>query len=335
MTAETVSPASPVAALPTRGDLARDVRSHRPLFVLAIAMAATALVGVVGLAVDDRLVTGLPLWAKPVKFALSVAIYALTFGWLIGQLRRWRRVAWWAGTVAAFALGIEMVIIVAQALRGTTSHFNYTTPLDATLFSIMAGSIGVLWVASLVVAVVLFANPDPDPARALAVRAGSVIALVGMGLGFLMTAPTDQQLADDAGIIGAHTVGLPDGGPGLPLLGWSTVGGDMRVPHFIGMHALQLIPLLLIALELLSRRVPVLRSAGVRARLTGLAAGGYAAVVGIVTWQALRGQSIVHPDALTLLALGLTVLAVAGGATVVLRRGVRARAARSAAAVSP
>ncbi len=334
MTAETLTPSTPVAPLPTRVDFARDARSHRPLSVLAVAMAATALLGIAGLVLDDRLVTGLPLWAKPVKFALSVAIYAVTFGWLIAQLRRWRRVAWWAGTVAAFALGIEMVIIVAQALRGTTSHFNYTTPLDATLFSIMAGSIGVLWAATLVVSVVLFANPDPDPARALAVRAGAVIALIGMGLGFLMTAPTDQQLADDTGIIGAHTVGLSDGGPGLPILGWSTVAGDLRVPHFIGMHALQLIPLLLIALELLARRVPALRPAGVRARLVALAAAGYAALVGIVTWQALRGQSIVRPDALTLAALGAVALAVLGGAAVVLARAARAQNRRPVAVTS-
>ena len=129
-----ISDIEPVA---TRS-LPSGVRAHRPLFLLAALMAAVAAVAFVGLLVDDRTITGLPLWDKPLKFAISVGIYALTFGWLIGQLRRGRRVAWWAGTVAAVFLGVEMVIIVGQALRYTTSHFNMSTPFDAALCELMA-----------------------------------------------------------------------------------------------------------------------------------------------------------------------------------------------------
>lgn len=310
------------AAPVTSRDLAVGVRAHRPLFLLAAAMAATAVVALVGMVVDDRVITGLPLWDKPLKFAISVGIYALTFGWLIGQLRRGRRLAWWAGTVAAVFLAVEMIVIVGQALRNTTSHFNVSTPLDAAVWEVMAGSIAAVWVATLVISIVLFANPGPDPARNLAIRAGAVISLIGMGLGFLMTIPSAAQIQAGNGILGAHTVGLADGGPGLPLLGWSTVGGDLRIPHFVGMHALQLLPLILIVLEALSRRFAVLRDGGVRTRLMMLAAAGYAALVALVTWQALRGQSVVHPDAFTLLALAVIVVGVgvALPAALVLRR---------------
>ncbi|MCU1627247.1 MAG: hypothetical protein JWP64_2196 [Pseudonocardia sp.] len=291
---------------------------HRPLMTLAAAMTALIVAGVVGMVADERVLTGLPIWDKPTKFAISVLIYAVTWAWLIAVVRdalpgRPSRLGHRAGTVAAVMLGVEMVIIVTQVVRGETSHFNTTTPLNAALWSVMGLSIAVVWVATLSVTAQLFRVRGLDPARARAIRAGAVLAVVGMALGFLMTSPTAAQMAGDTGIVGAHTVGLADGGPGLPLLGWSTVGGDLRIPHFVGMHALQAIPLVLVALELLAVRVAVLRSPEVRRGLVGVAAAGFAAVLALLTWQALRGQSVVAPDALTVSVFGLIVAGTAAG----------------------
>ncbi|MQA13618.1 MAG: hypothetical protein GEV09_05420 [Pseudonocardiaceae bacterium] len=284
-------------------------------------MAVLVVVGTVGMVADSRVLTGLPIWAKPTKFALSILIYSITWAWLIAQLGRAHRAAWWAGTVSAVFLGVEIVIIVGQVVRGTTSHFNTGTAFNTALWEIMGGSIAVVWAATLLVSVILFRNPGPDRGRNLAVRAGAIIALVGMALGFLMTIPAAGQIAQGGDIIGAHTVGLADGGPGLPILGWSTVGGDLRIPHFVGMHALQLIPLLAIGCELLGRRIRTLRAAAVRHRLVGVATAGYVAVLALLTWQALRGQSIVHPDALTTAAFTVIVGAVIAGAVTALRVG--------------
>ncbi len=300
---------------------AQAFRWHRPLMILAVAMAAVGVAGVVGLFADHRVLTGMPIWAKPTKFAVSILIYSVTWAWLISQLRHLRRTAWWMGTVAAAGLAVEMVVIVGQVLRGTTSHFNETTPLNAALWQAMGISIAFVWVATLVVCVILFRNPGPDRARNLAVRAGGLVALLGMGLGFLMVIPTAQQLATDSDIMGAHTVGLTDGGPGLPLLGWSTVGGDLRIPHFVGMHALQLIPLSLLALEFLARALPVLRVPAVRLRLLVVLVASYVAVLALLTWQALRGQSIVHPDLLTEGGAAFVLLAAVAGAAASLRAG--------------
>ena len=281
---------------------------HRPLLWLAVGMAALAGVAIVGMVIDPREVLGAPLWAKPLKFALSIGIYALTLSWLIGQLHRMRRLARIAGTVSVIGLVIEVVIIAGAAALGDTSHFNVSTPLHSVLWSVMALSIVVVWLMTLVVGIALFRNPLGDRARTLAIRAGVIIALVGMGLAFLMTAPTAQQLDDFQGIAGAHAVGVADGGPGLFLLGWSTVAGDLRIPHFVGMHALQVLPIVVITLELLSRRIPRLTSAQVRLRLVRVAVVAYAATVAVLTWQSLAGQSIVSPAG-PILAVGLTVAA--------------------------
>ena len=302
-------------------------RWHRPLLVLAVALAALTVVTPVGWVVDDRELLGVNLWEKPLKFAISGVVYAVTWAWLIGHFSRWRRAAWWAGTVIAITLAIELVVIVGAAVAGITSHFNVSTPLATTLWSVMAAAITTLWVATFVAAVALWRNPGADPARQAAIRSGVGISLLGMGFAFLMTSPNAEQLADFQGIAGAHAVGVADGGPGLPLLGWSTVAGDLRIPHFVGMHALQAIPLLALALELAARRVVVLRDAAVRRGLVLTGAGSFLAVVGLVTMQALRGQSIIAPDALTL-SLATTIAALAlAGALAVLAAGVRRRRA--------
>jgi hypothetical protein len=313
-------PTGPVPSLTLRGVLGW----HRPLMVLAAAMAALTVVGLVGLVADDRLLTGLPIWAKPTKFALSTLIYAVTWAWLVALVRQHRPAAarWThrAGTVAAVLLGVEVVIIVLQVVRGTTSHFNRTTPLNSTLFTIMAVSIVAVWLASLYAAAQLYRVRGLDAARGRAIRAGAVLAVVGMGLGVLMTLPGIAGPTAAAGITGAHTVGLADGGSGLPLLGWSTEAGDLRIPHFVGMHALQVLPLVLVGLELLAARVAVLRSVGVRSGLVGVAAAAYAGLLAVVTWQALRGQSIVAPDAATLAGLAAVLVGTGAGAALVLRR---------------
>ena len=307
-------------------------RWHRPLLWLSLVMAASTLTTMAGLIFDPRLLAGAPLWAKPFKFSISILIYALTLSWLLGQLPRWRRLAWWAGTAAAVFLALEMVIIGGAAVAGSTSHFNVSTPLAAGLWAVMAASIVVVWLAGLLVALLLFRAPPGDPARSLAIRAGFVIALIGMALAFLMTSPTAAQLNNFQGIAGAHTVGLPDGGPGLPLLGWSTVAGDLRVPHFVGMHALQLIPLAAVLLELGARRIPLLQAAATRVGLLWILVASYLGALSLLTVQALAGQSIVRTDAV-FTSWGVALLSGAGLAVlVVLNRGQRAVAAQRPAA---
>lgn len=119
--------------------------------------------------------------------------------------------------------------------------------------------------------------------------------------------------------IGAHSVGVPDGGQGMLFVNWSTEGGDLRIPHFIGMHALQMLPLVAMVLALAATRIPRLRDSTARLRLVRVAAAGYSGLVALVTWQALRGQPLIRPDAWTWAALVALLAAVALAAVGCLR----------------
>ncbi|MFE3434572.1 hypothetical protein [Streptomyces sp. NPDC059171] len=312
---------------------------HRPLVVFSAAMAALAVASAVGLVVDDRVLVGAPIWAKPFKFSVSFVAYCLTLAWMLTLLGRGRRIGRWAGHVVVLTGLTEMVIITVQVARGKRSHFNTATAFDTALWNAMGMTIVVLWAATLVIAVLLLCTRITDRATALAVRGGLLIALAGAALGFLMTLPSESQRAagdlDAADTIGAHSVGVPDGGPSMALTGWSTTGGDLRVPHFVGMHALQLIPLLLMALVLFAPRCAPLRDAGVRLRLVRVAVGGYAALVALITWQALRGQPLVHPDGVTLAAAGAILTATAYGVWRALRLADPADPSRTAAEQEP
>jgi UDP-N-acetyl-D-mannosaminuronic acid transferase (WecB/TagA/CpsF family) len=96
----------------------------------------------------------------------------------------------------------------------------------------------------------------------------------------------------------------------MPLSDWSTTGGDLRIPHFFGMHALQLLPLLVMVLAALAPCYARLADERVRTRLVLLASGVYAAVFALLLRQALRGQPLIHPDGMTL-AAALAILVVA------------------------
>jgi hypothetical protein len=273
-------------------------RGHAGLFWFAASMAVLAVAAAVGVAVDPRELLGAPIWLKPLKFALSFGLYSLTLAWMLSLLPHRRRLVTTAvGWLVVAGSAVEVGIIAVQAARGHRSHFNEDTPLDGLLFSIMGATVALLWLATVVLALVITRRRSADPATMSAIRLGLLIGLVGMGLGALMVIQPGG---------GAHSVGVPDGGPGLPLFGWSTLGGDLRVGHFVGMHALQLLPLLAAVLAAVSRgRL----GDDARRSIVRIAATGYLGLVALFTWQALRGQPLLAPDAVTLTALAALVVA--------------------------
>ena len=87
------------------------------------------------------------------------------------------------------------------------------------------------------------------------------------------------------------------------------------MPHFVGMHALQALPLLAWLLSLprlgLDERT--------RSRLVTTGAAGYLGLVGLLLWQALRGQPLLAPDLVTLVTLGVLLAGTTGGLRAALR----------------
>ncbi|MEZ4657622.1 MAG: hypothetical protein R2911_08625 [Caldilineaceae bacterium] len=268
--------------------------------------------------VDPKIITGINGWIKPLKFAISGGIYGLTFGWFLTYVSGRRRWVQLAANVTGLALLAETTLITMQVVRGVASHFNVSTTFDGAVFSTMGLFILLLALMNLLTAIFLLFQHLPDRVFAWSLRLGLLISLAGMVTGFLMTAgPTPAQATalaagETINAIGAHSVGVADGGPGLPLLGWSTAGGDLRVAHFFGLHGLQVLPLL--GWLLTRRRARQLLAEGQRYALVWAAGLSYLGWVILLTWQALRGQPLLALDAATVwayaLLIGYTLLAV-------------------------
>jgi hypothetical protein len=289
-----------------------------PLTATGLLMLVALGASLAGLWLDPRVITGAPAWLKPAKFAISAAIYALTLALVFTYLPEWGRTRRVVGWTTALVFVLEVGVIDVQAWRGTTSHFNVGTPIDAVLFGVMGAAILLQTLASVAVAVALWRRPFVDRALGWALRWGMTITILGAFSGGVMTRPTSAQLAEAQAtghltVAGAHTVGAPDGGPGIRGTGWSRDHGDLRVPHFVGLHGLQ--ALILVALILPGRR----NADGRRTRLTLVAAGSYLVLFVLLLTQALRGEALVAPSPVMAVSLGLWLLGTALAAGLVTR----------------
>jgi hypothetical protein len=301
------------AGLPERARSALQVamraafRGSAPLTALGVVSGLTGVVACALQFVDPRRALGVSVWLKPTKFGVSIAIAAFTLAWLFPAIEiaasRKRR----AERAISAGLLFELVIINLQSTRGVASHFNYTSPLNSALVVTMGVAIVVVTVEIGVVGWHAFRTRYTNLALGAGVRSGFALVILGSLLAFLMTSPTAKQLAslrhgEPTPLIGGHSVGANDatlGSPGavtsaMPLTGWSDAGGDLRVPHFIGLHALQIMPLLGFWL---SRRRRL--SAQQAHALTRIAAWGYLGLIATTLVQALRARPLLAPDALT------------------------------------
>lgn len=225
---------------------ARIQHTAGPLYWVGLALLAVSLATLALALLDSRQLQGVSVWLKPFKFQLSTGVYLLTLAlfmaWLPAAALRTktaRYVVW-----AAVASGLfEVGYITWQGSQGAASHFNTQTPWLATMYTLMGVGAVVLASASLALGILIARNPlySLPPAVKLAI-------VLGLGLTFFMGTGFGGYLsAQRAG----HWVGgvLSDSG-GLPLVKWSRTGGDLRVAHFFGIHAMHFIPAFAAALGL-------------------------------------------------------------------------------------
>ncbi len=213
-------------------------------------------------------VLGTSAWYKPFKFLLSTTIFVWSMGWFLHYLGPVRAVTWYTWVIIAL-FTIENLYVVVQAARGLTSHFNVSTPAYAAWWITMAIAAVGISVATAIIGFRFFSGSFPAlPESYLwGIRAGLIVFIIFSMQGLTMGARL------------AHSVGGPDGSPGLPVVNWSKVYGDLRIAHFMGMHALQVLPF--IGFYLLRTTRGIL--------LVGIL---YAGITTAVFVQALMGKSI-------------------------------------------
>jgi hypothetical protein len=176
---------------------------------------------------------GTSAWFKPFKFALSICAYSLTIVWLTSYLSPSLSLVVFNWSVIV-CLGFEILYITIQAGKGQASHFNLSSSLHAAMYALMAGAATAVSLGTGFIAFRFFTEDFPalSAIELRSIQIGLVLFVIFSLQGFVM----GSRLT--------HTVGGTDGSLGVPILNWSRNHGDLRISHFLGMHALQTMPLL-------------------------------------------------------------------------------------------
>jgi len=171
-------------------------------------------------------------WYKPFKFAFSTFLFAWAMAWYCYYLPNFNiKLFNWS---VILLLGFEIFYIAFQANKGQLSHYNLSTPVYAFLYSMMALAASLVTIYTAYFGLLFFTNSFPELPNyyVWAIRLGIIIFVVFSFEGFAMGSRLN------------HSVGALNDNSNWFIIGWSKTVGDLRVSHFIGMHALQVLPIL-------------------------------------------------------------------------------------------
>ena len=250
------------------------VKNHSPLlYWIVIVHLVLAIVSITSSFMDDRTLMGVNVWMKPLKFSISVAIYILTVGFLMTLYPFSKKKKNLINNIVCWTLLIELGLIIYQASGGVQSHYNISNPFDGLIFTAMGIliAINVIIMALFIFETIRLKLKTPKLLQ-WAILLGWVIVFFGSWVG-------GQMISEMS-----HNIGVEDGGPGLPLVNWSTIAGDLRVAHFFGLHGLQIIPIL--ALLISNKSKTSARNQIIIVTVFGIA---YALCIGYTFYQAKQG----------------------------------------------
>ena len=203
---------------------------------LGLFMIASLVVFIPAMILDQRTLDGSPVWMKPQKFNLSLALHALTLAVLVQLVPRNVRNGWALmifSYLAAAALIFEYLYITIQAGRARRSHFNFETQVEALIYAAMGIGAVLLVLVALVLAIQIWRNGDRS-------RQGVWLgSIVGLSFGFAVTLVFASYMSSTGRYVGAP---LEGGGAVIPLFGWSREYGDLRPAHFVSLHMMQIVP---------------------------------------------------------------------------------------------
>jgi len=254
------------------------VKNHSPLlYWIVIVHLVLAIVSITSSFMDDRTLMGVNVWMKPLKFSISVAIYILTVGFLMTLYPFSKKKKNLINNIVCWTLLIELGLIIYQASGGVQSHYNISNPFDGLIFTAMGIliAINVIIMALFIFETIRLKLKTPKLLQ-WAILLGWVIIFFGSWVG-------GQMISEMS-----HNIGVEDGGPGLPLVNWSTIAGDLRVAHFFGLHGLQIIPIF--ALLISNKSKTTTKNQIIIVTVFGLA---YALFVGYTFYQAKQGLPFV------------------------------------------
>ena len=206
---------------------------NQPLFIFGYCNFFAAIFCLLLTRISNIKVRGANAWFKPFKFFLSIGIFAWTIGFYTGYLHAPETVDLYSWMVIVL-LGFLELYIAVQAGRGQLSHYNSSTPFYGFLLFLMIVSAVVVTLWTGYIGLIFCTNDFPDlpDYYILSIRISIFLFVIFAFQGASMGARS------------SHTVGGPEGGPALPITNWSTKYGDLRIAHFIGLHSLQVLPLL-------------------------------------------------------------------------------------------